>query len=1464
MRHLICISSVTDMNISAAGPVAVPSRVNIRRRFPLKKPINARFLAFLSLLLSVFAGTNAQGQIFTTLHSLTAAEGSELEGRLIEGVDGNFYGTARMGGSNGVGSIFKITPGGAFSVLYSFGSVAGDGMFPYAGLAKGSDGNFYGTTGSMDFPPRTPGTVFKITPSGMLTTLYTLGTNPSDGIFPYSPLLRGTDGSFYGTTAYGGSGGVGTVFKVTSDGTAAGTTFTTIYSFSGQDDGASPISREALVQGSDGNFYGTTSTSGPSGSAGTVFKITSAGTLTTLHGFNDSEGGANPDSGLVKDSAGVFYGACSGAHVTAEYGTAFKVITDGSPAGTTETTLYIFQDFQTGSPQGSLVIDSDGNLYGMSGDGTGRDNGNLYRLAPDGTFTTLYIFTTGFDPVEAEPYAGIVKGSDGNFYGTTASTVFKFGAAPTPTPTPTPTPPPPGLSPTVFTVNESASLAPNLADTVLRFAAQQTGAAARLSVRVQASTTPAIEGSWSDLPNGATGQMTYDASSNQFVLHTTGYPLQNGISFRALSTASAYTDSISNVVGPFDLASGTTHLGPIALTGTANGTIADFYFRVTQSTLPAGVSLRVQSTATPANETSWADLSNGNAGQMQQSNDPNEFFLFVSSLPAADSIYFRAVAHLAGAVDSLSGAIGPVKITPVTPPAVTIIPPAGLPGSGDGHDFDHPIQVSAGIEFNFAASAASNRQLRTLELQVDGEPIPGGHFDNPPTDTFETAPFTPDTIGVHTLEAFAIDDLGCTSRAGTGVLYIRVFPAGLVGANAASGSGATPAASTGGRVFTVVNSGGDWHDPATWIDSQGNNGVPGQSDVAIIGASTVHCMFDVVAGSVSLSGGTIVGPGTLDINEIITISAGTFENSVLDISSSAVCLLVNSVDIQFGGRVENFGTWKVHGTGGVKGLDHFENKGTIEWQTPLTIPPNAGLDPAAASRTLSAMVVNISGNIIGVNPVFLISQDGGGLIAQGGGNLITQDGGTLIAQGGGNLIAQGGGNLITQDGGTLIAQGGGNLIAQGGGNVISTGTGPNIVGRGNPRAASTPSGFTQSGGETDLSSVSIVGPVTLNGGVLSGSGVIQGDLTNNGGFIAPGHSAGLLAVTGNFTQASNGTLIMEDGGPYPTQFDQLQVRGVANLGGKLDIKTINGYTPDPADTFSPLGFGSVSGTFASVSSNAQVTVNASGLLTSVDPTKPQPTTGQPLNIATRLQIQSGDNVLIGGFIITGPAGSTKKVLIRGIGPSLANFGVAGTIPDPFLELHKPDGSVVTNDNWQQAPNVAEIPSGFAPSNDLESIIYTSLSPGNYTAILKGAHGEAGVGLVEAYDFDTASTAKLANIATRGFVNTDDNVMIGGFIIGGTEPANVLVRAIGPSLTQFGVQGALQATTLELHDSNGSVISNEGWRSTQESEIQATTIPPTNDNEAAILATLVPGNYTAIVRGKNNTTGIAVVEAYNLQ
>ncbi len=539
----------------------------------------------------------------------------------------------------------------------------------------------------------------------------------------------------------------------------------------------------------------------------------------------------------------------------------------------------------------------------------------------------------------------------------------------------------------------------------------------------------------------------------------------------------------------------------------------------------------------------------------------------------------------------------------------------------------------------------------------------------------------------------------------------------------------------------------------------------------------------------------------------------------------------------------------------------------MNFQQPLGPPPNVATDPLALARGIFAQAPSNSGLITG-NVSLLLTQDGAGLIGDSGATLIGDSGATVISNDGGSIVSHDGGTLIGSDGAGLIGSDGAGVVSDRGAGISppqNEAENGRAVARPFPslvEAASTSGGFFQSAGETDLTHVVILGSATINGGSVTGSGIIAGDLTNNS-FVSPGHSVGGISVTGNYTQGAQGTLVIENGGAAPNQYDRLQVTGTASLNGKLDIRDINGYTPSTLDTFSPLGFNSATGSFSSVSSNAQVTVTANGLLTSVNPSVPGPKPGQPLNISTRLAVGAGDSVLIAGFIVTGPNGSSKKVLVRGIGPSLANFGVPGTISDPLLELHKPDGSVVTNDNWQQG-DTSQIPNGFAPSDPRESVIVATLSPGNYSAVLKGAHGETGVGLAEVYDLDSTSAAQLANISTRGFVNTGDNVMIGGFIVGGSEPTKVLVRAIGPSLTAFGVQGALPATTLELHDANGAVISNEGWRNTQEADITATTIPPSNDNEAAILATLVPGNYTAVVRGKNNSTGIGLVEAYNLQ
>jgi hypothetical protein len=255
------------------------------------------------------------------------------------------------------------------------------------------------------------------------------------------------------------------------------------------------------------------------------------------------------------------------------------------------------------------------------------------------------------------------------------------------------------------------------------------------------------------------------------------------------------------------------------------------------------------------------------------------------------------------------------------------------------------------------------------------------------------------------------------------------------------------------------------------------------------------------------------------------------------------------------------------------------------------------------------------------------------------------------------------------------------------------------------------------------------------------------------------------------------------------------------------------------------------------------------------------------NIATRLKVGTGDNAMIGGFIITGS--QLKGVVVRGLGPSLTSLGVPGALADPIIEVHDSSGALIpgaVNDNWGDAATKQQVvDNGLAPTNNLESALWGKISPGAYTVIVRGKDGGTGNAVFEVFDVDRTSNSKLANISTRGFVNTDDDVMIGGTIITGNSSTRLLIRAIGYSLGAFGIKNALDDPTLELFDQNGTSIAfNDDWRSDQETEIIATGIAPTDDFESALLRTLSPGAYTAIVRGYDNTTGVALVEVYQLQ
>ncbi len=264
------------------------------------------------------------------------------------------------------------------------------------------------------------------------------------------------------------------------------------------------------------------------------------------------------------------------------------------------------------------------------------------------------------------------------------------------------------------------------------------------------------------------------------------------------------------------------------------------------------------------------------------------------------------------------------------------------------------------------------------------------------------------------------------------------------------------------------------------------------------------------------------------------------------------------------------------------------------------------------------------------------------------------------------------------------------------------------------------------------------------------------------------------------------------------------------------------------------------------------------------------------DISTRADVLTGDQVMIGGFIVTGTG--PKKVILRAIGPSLsgANPPVANPLADPVLELHEPDGIIVTNRNWKDTQEAEIMATGLQPSNDLESAIVATLDPadpsvagsGEYTAVLRGNNGGTGVALFEIYDLDDPATtsAQLGNLSTRGFVGSSDNVLIGGFILGpDSADEQVLIRALGPSLPAGNVADPLADPNLELFNADGDELGfNDNWKDTNESKIADTGLAPTNDKESAILAPLFAGNYTAIVRGTDGAIGVALVEIYNLQ
>jgi hypothetical protein len=396
-------------------------------------------------------------------------------------------------------------------------------------------------------------------------------------------------------------------------------------------------------------------------------------------------------------------------------------------------------------------------------------------------------------------------------------------------------------------------------------------------------------------------------------------------------------------------------------------------------------------------------------------------------------------------------------------------------------------------------------------------------------------------------------------------------------------------------------------------------------------------------------------------------------------------------------------------------------------------------------------------------------------------------------------------------------------------------------------------------GPNNLQNFPVITSATVSGGVLTVSGTLNSSASttfnvqffSNDSADASGYGQGkTLLGAQNVSTDANGN------GTYTVNFNSVAAG-----------EAITATATDPNGNTSE---------FSAAVTAAAPTPTPTATPTPMPTPTPTPTAtptppSQLLNLSTRKQVGTGDNVLIGGFIVVGT--ENKKVLVRGLGPSLP---VQGALTDPTLELHQADTTLLAfDDNWRDKQQDEIIATGIPPNNDLESAIVATLAakPGSeggagYTGVLAGEGGTSGIGLLEIYDLAIGVNSKLANISTRGFVGTGDDLLIGGFIPGPSDrlPMKVLVRALGPSLSGQGVSGALQDPFLELHDANGTLLTNDDWRDSQQSEIAATGIPPSDDREAAIVTTVPPSNagYTAVVRGKNGATGVALVEVYNLQ
>ncbi len=1374
------------------------------------------------------------GTGFATLRSFgIAPEGGGVPtGDLIQGADGALYGITQQGGASARGAVFKIQlDGSGYTVVRPFAGGASDGMYPVGGVVQLADGTLCGTT-RFGGPTTVPGgqgygTVFRVRPDGTSSaTLAFFTAQALDGEAPLDRAIIASDGRLYGTTSASGAGNAGTAFGLNLDGTG----FAVLHAFTNAaGDGGTPSA--GLIQGADGALYGTTQTGG-AGTRGTVFKVQRDGTgYSVLRAFTGTGGdGALPRARLVQATNGTLYGTTF-AGGTANRGTVFKLQPDGTGYGV----LYSFNPAGAADgadPLAGLLVGPLGALYGTASSST-SGGGVVYRIQPDGTgYTMLHAFDGSQQ--DLVPRCELIVGDDGALYGTTFGS---FGSA----------------NGAVFKLRPDGG-----GYTVLHVF----GGGVYDGAQAGAGLTRAPDGTFYGATflgpggNGTVYRMQQDGSGYALVRNFTGgdndgylptvpavagdgslYVLANG----SASTLGLLDRIVVNNVAPI-AASQAINVSPSTATAvTLSATDADTdpltYLVVNSPSFGFLTGTAPNLTYTPVAGYNGADTLTFVAGDGTSFSNPAIVALSVGL--QTQTLAFTAVPdHVFGdpafvvAATASSGL--PVTFSVVSGPAT--INAANVTVNGVGAVTVQASQAGNGV---YAAATATRTfqvtpapavvTLSNLTHTYDGTPksatastVPGGLAT---TITYNAAAVLPTAPGAYAVVA-TVTDANYTGAA-NGTLTI---------------AGSTQTVSFPSIATRTYGSG-----PFTLI-ATASSGLP--------------VAFSIVAGPASVAGAVLTVNGTGSV----TVRAAQAGDAVYPAASATQTFQVTP------------------GTAGITltNLTHAYD-GTPKSATATTTPGGLALNvtyngtasapTAPGNYTVSATV--LPGNYTGgasatltiLPPVQTVSfrPTGPRTFGDAPFNVIaTASSGLPVTL----TIESGPATLL---GGAIKVTGVGNVTVRAtqAGNDIYPAASATDTFPVNPAAATIGfSGLTHVQDGKQKSATITTTPAGL-----------ATTVTYNGNVSAPSAAGSYVVVAtiadANYAGTASATLTIQAG---PEILAQPKSQPLS-YGGKVDlVVTATGDAPlayqwqrdgaDVAGATDAILTASLPGSYrVNVSNAVGATTSAPAAVFAAV---------RLSNYSVRARVGTGDAILIPGFGVSGNSGGTKRLLIRAVGPGLAPFGMTGVLAQPQLTIYAGSAVVASNTGWATAANPAALASAasntgaFAlPVGSADSAVLVDLAPGSYTALVRGAEGGAGIALAEIYELDSDERL-LVNLAARLQTGADGATPIVGFTVSGSEPARVLVRAIGPGLAAYGVSGVLGQPQLTVYAGQNVLATNAGWSISANAPAMAAAAVVggafpllTGSADSALLLTLPPGSYSATVNGVGGTNGVALLEAYQV-